>query len=87
MTCSSEAKVLGSSMVALLPSELHTRIRNTTDGETRCVSMNSSAGYERAMAAVREASQKGATPEEIYELAVTGGFIFHAIDDRGGKRQ
>jgi quercetin dioxygenase-like cupin family protein len=52
-------------------------LRNLETEETRFMALNSPAGHERALTAMREIMRTGATPEEIDRLAVACGFILH----------
>ena len=79
MVCATETRVLQPGAFAFCP-------RNCTHGfgnpsptnDTRFFTLNSPAGHERAMAAVRERTAAGASGKELYDLSVVGGFIFHA---------
>ena len=82
MTCGTETVVLTPDALAFCPRNCTHGFRNIGEsGESRFVTLNAPAGHERAMAAVRKAIASGATREQVEELCIAGGFIFHSIED------
>jgi quercetin dioxygenase-like cupin family protein len=77
LTCATETKVLRAGGFAFCPRNTTHGFRNRTDAESWFVTLNSPAGHERAMAAFRRLMEKGAAREEVYDLSVAGGFVFH----------
>lgn len=77
------ALALRPSAMAFCPKNCTHGFFNRTEEEVRFVTLNAPAGHERAMAAVRTAMANGATKEQLYELSVAGGFIFHSLDALG----
>lgn len=80
LTCATETLDMGPGGFAFCPRNCTHGFRNITDSETWFVTLNSPAGHERTMAAVRQFAQSGASPQEIHDLAVAGGFVFHDTD-------
>lgn len=83
MTCATETADLRAGALVFCPRNCTHGFRNETESETRFVTLNSPAGHERTMAAVRRLMQQGATKEAIHDLSVAGGFIFHSVDELG----
>lgn len=83
MTCASTDAVLKPTAMAFCPKNCTHGFENLGPAESRFVTLNSPGGHERAMAAVRAAAGAGATKEELWELSVAGGFVFHSVDDLG----
>lgn len=83
MDCATEYVELRPGAIAFCPRNCTHGFRNTTEVEARFVTLNSPAGHERSMAAVRKLAQAGATREQLYELSVAGGFVFHSHDALG----
>lgn len=79
MTCATETTVLKPGGFAFCPRNCTHAFRNPSPTDTRFFTLNSPAGHERAMAAVRRLSQAGASKKQLYEQSVAGGFIFHDL--------
>lgn len=78
MTCGAATKPVGTGAVAFCPRNC-THSFGNPDPEERCqfVTLNSPAGHERALLAVGKAAGEGATPEQLHQLSIDGGFLFH----------
>lgn len=83
VTCANQTMRLGSGAFAFCPRNCTHAFVNTTDSEVRFATMNSPAGHERAMEAVRLLARQGAPKEQLHALAVAGRFVFHSVDDLG----
>ncbi|HKT54129.1 MAG TPA: cupin domain-containing protein, partial [Caulobacteraceae bacterium] len=78
MTCATETKVLDPGAFAFCPRNCTHGFKNLHPSErTTFITLNSPAGHERSMVAVRQLRQKGASPEKINALSADGGFIWH----------
>ena len=87
MTCATELRTLKAGGFAFCPRNCtHGFANPSSTGNTRFLTLNSPAGHERAMASIRRAvSQGGATKEQLHELSVIGGFIFHGMPELAGS--
>lgn len=78
MTCGNGSAVLGQNGFAFAP-------RHCTHGfgppspnvDHKFMTLNSPAGHEHAMAALREKQKRGLTDQEFREFSAIGGFIIH----------
>lgn len=78
MTCATVTATLQAGGFAFCPRNCTHAFNNPSSSQdTRLFTLNSPAGHERGMDAVRKLVQAGATKDEIYEQSVAGGFIFH----------
>lgn len=83
LTCATETTVMGPGGFAFCPRNCTHGFVNESEDETWFATLNSPAGHERAMAAVRRRMARGGKKDELYELSVAGGFIFHSGDAFG----
>lgn len=82
MTCGNATTVLTADALAYCPRNCTHGFRNIgQSGESRFVTLNAPAGHERTMAAVRAAIAAGVPREEVEQLCIAGGFIFHSIEE------
>ncbi|MEU0265118.1 cupin domain-containing protein [Nocardioides sp. NPDC006303] len=77
MVCATESVDLQAGGFAFCPRNCTHGFLNKQDRSTQFVTLNSPAGHERAMAEVRRRMAEGATPAELHDLSVAGGFVFH----------
>ena len=78
MTCGTEVRVLEPGGFAFCPRNCSHGFNNPqADDYARFVTLNSPAGHERTMAALRKLSVTGPTPEQVREMSTSGGFTFH----------
>lgn len=84
MVCATETRTLVPGALAFCPRNCTHGFKNESETETRFVTLNSPAGHERTMAALRQrVLAGGATKEQLHEFGVAGGFIFHSVDAVG----
>ena len=82
MTCATEHTVLEAGGFAFCPRNCTHGFGNPSTVDDTCfLTLNSPAGHERAMAAVRKLGRTGATKKQIHELSAAGGFIFHDLPE------
>lgn len=79
MTCGTATSLVNPGAFAFAPRNCtHAFVNTSPSACARFVTLNSPAGHERSMAAVRRRSEQGATKQELHDLASLGGFVFHA---------
>jgi quercetin dioxygenase-like cupin family protein len=83
LSCATERLSLGPGAFAFCPRNCTHGFVNATEAPTRFVTLNSPAGHERTMLAVRARAAQGASKEEIHAMSVAGGFVFHSVKDLG----
>lgn len=83
MTCATAGALLRPGAMAFCPRNCTHAFENLGPAESRFVTLNAPAGHERAMAAVRAAAAAGATKEDLWDLSVAGGFVFHSVEALG----
>lgn len=81
MTCGTATKLLSPGAFAFCPRNCTHAFGNNGAQSTRFITLNSPAGHERAMAAVRRLAGRGGSKQQQYDLSVAGGFIFHSGAD------
>jgi len=78
LTCGSETRLVDAGTFAYCPRNCTHGFRNPNpDRRMQFVTLNSPAGHERALVALRQAIADGAPPDALTELSIAGGWRNH----------